>query len=211
MMSDFNNNNDTMWMEFDLDSATKKKQSLSTNQSKDLTTDNEDEFWAGIDLECKVKKARQSNVTSTCVIPTYEDDEAWATFDLEAIEEICRRRMKPPAPNVEVSVTELRPVQRQLCFSSSPAPLQSLQTTRCLTTPLTSHQSRRSISTDTRTTVNDTLLLFPEHEVSAVMQRYFSFDRFRPGQLEVVQAALAGRDASVLWATGKGVIQLLLT
>ena len=43
-----------------------------------------------------------------------------------------------------------------------------------------------------------------EMDLEGALQRYFSFPRYRPGQRQVVQAALEGRDCSVLWATGTG-------
>ena len=33
---------------------------------------------------------------------------------------------------------------------------------------------------------------------------WFGFDTFREGQREVIEAALAGRDTAVIWATGRG-------
>mmetsp|Transcript_88469 Transcript_88469/g.245707 ORF Transcript_88469/g.245707 Transcript_88469/m.245707 type:complete len:912 (-) Transcript_88469:101-2836(-) len=36
------------------------------------------------------------------------------------------------------------------------------------------------------------------------LKKYFGYDSFRPGQEEVVQAVLGGKDCSVIWSTGAG-------
>jgi superfamily II DNA helicase RecQ len=40
--------------------------------------------------------------------------------------------------------------------------------------------------------------------LSSTLQRHFGFSSFRGEQLEVIQAALSGRDCAVFWATGRG-------
>ena len=41
-------------------------------------------------------------------------------------------------------------------------------------------------------------------QMQATLKKYYGFDDFRPGQLDVVQQALQGRDVSILWPTGRG-------
>ena len=38
----------------------------------------------------------------------------------------------------------------------------------------------------------------------SVLKQYWGYDEFRPAQLEVIQAVLAGQDALVIMATGSG-------
>jgi ATP-dependent DNA helicase RecQ/Werner syndrome ATP-dependent helicase len=40
--------------------------------------------------------------------------------------------------------------------------------------------------------------------LEATLEKYFGYSKFRPGQLEVLQAVLCKRDAAVFWATGSG-------
>ena len=44
----------------------------------------------------------------------------------------------------------------------------------------------------------------PSADVRATLKARFGLDAFRPGQREVVEAVLAGRDACVFWSTGSG-------
>ena len=43
-----------------------------------------------------------------------------------------------------------------------------------------------------------------KHPLDASLFEYFGYDEFREGQRDVVEAALAGRDVAVFWATGRG-------
>ena len=40
--------------------------------------------------------------------------------------------------------------------------------------------------------------------MQATLKKYYGFDDFRPGQLDVVRHALQGHDVSILWPTGRG-------
>ena len=44
----------------------------------------------------------------------------------------------------------------------------------------------------------------PSADVRATLKARCGLDAFRPGQREVVEAVLAGRDACVFWSTGSG-------
>ena len=43
-----------------------------------------------------------------------------------------------------------------------------------------------------------------EASLANVLKKYYRFGQFRGGQLEVIQAALRGQDASIVWPTGQG-------
>ena len=223
-------NDDAMWLQFDLDSATKKARTPSKPVSQtvegtdDYNLTEEDAIWASFDLDSSVKQARESISSKTTGTPvhrninntsdtsshehisadnttaTEEEAEAWRSFDLEA----SVLQARSPAANSSTCITSKKP----RLSSSSPGNVfpncsssslqQPLQQVRGLATTTTAPLSVTPSGSSTES--NSTSSTYLE----SVLQRYFSFTSFRPGQREVIEAALAGRDSAVVWATGKG-------
>jgi superfamily II DNA helicase RecQ len=43
-----------------------------------------------------------------------------------------------------------------------------------------------------------------DNAVKATLKKYFGFDELRDGQIEVLRAALSGKDTAIFWPTGAG-------
>jgi ATP-dependent DNA helicase RecQ/Werner syndrome ATP-dependent helicase len=130
------------------------------------------------------------------------DDDFLADFDVDAA--VRARQTAASTPNKRLKVTPSPAVQsstalhaaRSLFGENSPFsegyttnPLKELATT--------SYAPETAPASETTAPVD-------EKALEQTLQTYFGHNKYRPGQLEVLQAILSSRDAAVFWATGSG-------
>jgi hypothetical protein len=156
---------------------------------------------------------------SETVSESQQEADAWASFDLEGSVEKARCSRGRVSDGVSNGVSgrrsqgssqgsSLYPLHSQthLTYSDSVTPVAArscnVQARGVCTASNTPHSVTHSQPSSQPQSHKPSF--YSSDELDDALVKYFSFDSFRPGQREVVQAALCGRDCSVLWATGKG-------
>ena len=132
------------------------------------------------------------------------DDDFLVDFDVDAAVR-ARQTMAPtPGANKRLKVTPSPAVQSSTApyASKSPFRANSCFSRGHTTNPLSELATMPYPSTTAP--VLETTAPIDEKALEQTLQTYFGHSKYRPGQLQVLQAILSNRDAAVFWATGSG-------
>ena len=117
-------------------------------------------------------------------------DDAFADFDMDAAIAAAAPTKQPPPPQQQ---------QQQQDLFSPPAKHMSMS--QALGGPGSLAGSKMSPATSPSTSP---ILSANQASLSGTLQRHWGYSGFRDGQPPGIEAALAGRDVTVFWATGSG-------
>ncbi|CAJ1943667.1 unnamed protein product [Cylindrotheca closterium] len=124
-------------------------------------------------------------------------------FDVDAI--VAAQSQPPPfaasaIPEAAISSSKARQVSPNQPVTKTPFSFSS--TSSPTTTTMPSSNFKRVKSSDT---ANNSTQRVTDQAMKDALVQYFGFDRFRPGQMEVLKALLQDqKDVAVFWATGNG-------
>lgn len=127
----------------------------------------------------------------------FDDDDFLADFDVDAA--VKARKSTEPAAG-DSKRLKISPTSTAAAPFSETSPFSRGQTTN----PLTELASAADAPSPISQTVSTSSYSTDEKALEATLEKYFGHGKFRPGQLQVLQAVLNGSDAAVFWATGSG-------
>lgn len=135
------------------------------------------------------------------------DDDFLADFDVDAA--VNARRNAPPNDDVAGANKRLKisPTSATAMPQSNAAFSETSPFSRGYTTNPLNELAGPPATTTTSTLAPMTTTSSPpvdERALEKTLQTYFGHSKFRPGQVQVLQSILQGRDAAVFWATGSG-------
>jgi RecQ family ATP-dependent DNA helicase len=132
----------------------------------------------------------------------FGDDDFLADFDVDAVVQ-KRQALSPPATmanskRMKRSPLGSLPLNSRITSGSRVNPTKELASFN----PYSTTESASNNEAEQESSVIVKPLL--TKALQETLQKYFGYDDFRTGQLEVIQAALDHRDVGVFWATGSG-------
>ena len=126
-----------------------------------------------------------------------DDDADFMAVDLDAIEKAAASSSASSTKNPQHSADSNAAKRRKILSPKDESLNRESNNQKNYSTHNSTSKPSQQTSSNTSTTANAS-------ELKETLSKFFGYPDFRPGQMEIVQAALKGQDVAVFMATGSG-------